>query len=66
VEVGVEVETVVEAAGCHRRDSALSAWDAGDEAFLAVEKGCQSAVVMSIERRRPFIGGDDARRGGKR
>jgi hypothetical protein len=49
--VGVEVETVVEAAGCHRRDSALSAWDAGDEAFLAVEKGCQSAVVMSIERR---------------
>jgi hypothetical protein len=31
-----------------------------------VEKGMPAAVVASIERRRPFIGAGDARRGGKK
>jgi hypothetical protein len=33
---------------------------------FAAEKGMQAAVVATIEWRRPFVGADDARRGGKK
>jgi hypothetical protein len=62
----VEVETVVEAIGHRWRGSSLCRWCAGDEACVAADRGMPSAVVASIERRRPFIGGDDMIRGRKK
>jgi hypothetical protein len=59
----VEVETVVEAIGHRWRGSSLCRWCAGDEACVAADRGMPSAVVASIERRRPFIGTGEARRG---
>jgi hypothetical protein len=66
VEMEVEVETVLEAAGRRRCGSALHRWYVGYEACLVVEKGMSAAVVTSIKRRRDFIGGGDARRGEKK
>jgi hypothetical protein len=66
MEVEVEVETVVDATGHRRRSSSLRRWCAGDEACVPAEKGMPTAVVASIEWRRPFISIGDARRAGKK
>jgi hypothetical protein len=66
VQMEVVVEMVVKTTGRRWHGSSLQRWCASDEACFEVEKGMLAVMVMSIERRQPFIGGGDTRRGRKK